>query len=294
MSSAYVGRFAPSPTGPLHAGSLVAAVGSYLAARFAGGRWLLRIEDLDPPREVAGAGELILRSLDAHGLHWDGPVLLQSDRLEAYQEALEELRLRDLAYPCSCSRSELAATAVSGDFGPIYPGHCRTVSRHPGGRYAWRVRTDGEAIAFEDHRIGQYGQRLEQDIGDFVIRRADGLFAYQLAVVVDDAWQGVTEVVRGEDLLDNTPRQILLQRLLGLPGTDYTHLPLVRDEQGQKLSKQTFAVALDDSQAVDNLFEALTVLSLAPPPQLRAATVDELLVWAVAHWCVPPVGCGVA
>lgn len=286
--SAYVGRFAPSPTGPLHAGSLVAAVGSYLAARNAGGRWLLRIEDLDPPREMPGAADLIRQSLEAHGLHWDGPDVYQRDRLEAYQVALDKLRARDLVYPCSCSRSKLAASAINGVFGPIYPGHCRMGPWRPGGRYAWRVRTDNEAIVFEDRRVGWYGQQLKGDIGDFVVRRADGLFAYQLAVVVDDAWQGVTEIVRGEDLLDNTPRQILLQRLLGLPQPSYLHLPLVRDAHGQKLSKQTFAAALDDDRPVENLFAAMVCLGMPPPEDLRTGAVDELLEWAIAHWRVPP------
>ncbi|MBI1195232.1 MAG: tRNA glutamyl-Q(34) synthetase GluQRS [Gammaproteobacteria bacterium] len=285
--SAYVGRFAPSPTGPLHAGSLVAAVGSYLAARSVGGCWLLRIEDIDPPREMAGASDRILRSLEAHGLRWDGPVLFQSSRLEAYQAALDDLIARDLVYPCSCSRSELTASAAIGAFGPVYPGHCRSGPRRPEGRYAWRVRTDNDLIAFEDRRVGRYGQRLEQEVGDFVVRRADGLFAYQLAVVVDDAWQGVTDVVRGEDLLDNTPRQILLQRLLGFLTPTYLHLPLVRDADGQKLSKQTFAEALDDAQVTGNLFAALHVLGLMPPADLRKAPASEWLAWAVAHWRVP-------
>ena len=286
--STYIGRFAPSPTGPLHAGSLVAAVGSYLAARSAGGRWLLRIEDLDPPREMVGAGDVIQRSLEAHGLYWDGPVLFQSDRLEAYRVALDVLCGRDLVYPCSCSRSELAATATSGAFGQIYPGHCRTGSRRRGGRHAWRVRTDDEVVVFVDRRIGRYGQRLAREVGDFVVRRADGLFAYQLAVVVDDAWQGVTEVVRGQDLLDNTPRQILLQRLLGYRQPAYLHLPLVCDALGQKLSKQTFAKALDDDRASDNLFAALTVLGMTPPSALCVATVAEQLEWAIRHWRAPP------
>lgn len=285
--SGYVGRFAPSPTGPLHAGSLVAAIGSYLAARVVNGRWLLRMEDIDPPREMPGAADRILRSLDAHGLHWDGPVLFQRDRLEAYQAALDDLIARDLVYPCSCSRSEVVATAAGGAFGLIYPGRCRKGPLRPEGRYAWRVRTDSDLIAFEDRRVGWYGQRLETEVGDFVVRRADGLFAYQLAVVSDDAWQGVTEVVRGEDLLDNTPRQILLQRLLGFPTPTYLHLPLVRDADGQKLSKQTFAEALDDARAENNLFAALQVLGLLPPEDLRGARVSELLAWAVAHWRVP-------
>jgi len=292
--SDYVGRFAPSPTGPLHAGSLVAAVGSYLAARKVGGRWLLRIEDLDPPREVSGASDQVRRSLEAHGLHWDGPVVFQSDRLDAYQTALDELTASGYVYPCNCSRSELQDSATRGVFGLVYPGYCRRGPRQPGDRHAWRVRTDEELISFCDRRMGRYSQRLAQELGDFVIRRADGLFAYQLAVVVDDAWQGVTEVVRGEDLLDNTPRQILLQRLLGLPRPEYLHLPLVRDELGQKLSKQTFAAPLDDDRATGNLVEALTVLSLAPPPELRSAAVNELLAWAAAHWRVPHVAGGIA
>ena len=214
-----VGRFAPSPSGPLHFGSMVAALGSCLSARAAGGRWLLRIEDVDTPRTVPGAADGILRTLEHFGFEWDGPVLYQSQRLAAYGAALEELKQAGLAYGCACSRKEIAdsATHAAIDGGLAYPGTCR--KGLPDGRAAraWRLRVDNGEVAFIDRLQGRVVQHLEDDVGDFVLRRADGLFAYQLAVVVDDAAQGVTEVVRGADLADNTARQILLQRALGVP-----------------------------------------------------------------------------
>jgi glutamyl-Q tRNA(Asp) synthetase len=243
----YTGRFAPSPTGPLHMGSLVAALASWLDARAAGGRWLVRMEDLDGPRCVPGAAEAILDTLRRLGLHWDGEVLTQSSRLEAYRSALE--RLQAQTYWCSCSRREVADSSLglAADGAPIYPGTCRDGARDSG--RALRVRTTSERIGFDDRVQGQQAQVLERDVGDFVLYRADGLFAYQLAVVVDDAAQGVTDVVRGADLLDSTPRQIHLQRLLGLPTPRYLHVPAAVNAAGEKLSKQTGAQPVDASMA---------------------------------------------
>ncbi len=276
----YVGRYAPSPTGPLHFGSLVAAVGSYLEARRQAGRWLLRIEDIDPPREMPGAAEGILRALEVFGFQWDGPVCYQSTRIEHYEAAVQDLLARGLAYPCGCSRSSLRAQGYRG----VYPGLCRNgAADHPDG-HAIRVLTNDEPIGFTDRRCGPYRQRLESAVGDFVIRRRDGLYAYQLAVVVDDAAQGVTEVVRGADLLDSTPRQIHLQRLLGLPTPGYLHLPIVTDSEGNKLSKQTGAPALDLAHPAHALWAALAFLGHRPPRALYDAPVAALWAWAFAHW----------
>ena len=246
-SNSYVGRFAPTPSGPLHQGSLVAALGSFLDARQSVGRWLLRIDDLDPPREVAGATDTILRQLDRHGLHWDGPVFHQRDRAPAYRQALEQLRRQHPAavFACDCSRARLGGQGMRRGAGgmPLYPGYCRDRDRVPE-PYAWRLRAEGR-VGFHDRVQGDYAQRLEDAVGDFVLRRRDGLFAYQLAVVVDDADQGVNQVVRGADLIDNTPRQILVQRHLGIPTPAYAHLPVARNAAGDKLSKQTHAPPLD-------------------------------------------------
>ncbi|HEY0665566.1 MAG TPA: tRNA glutamyl-Q(34) synthetase GluQRS, partial [Gallionella sp.] len=214
--TSYRGRFAPSPTGPLHFGSLVAAVGSYLDAKHHRGTWLVRMEDLDTPRCVPGAAEDILRTLDAFSLHSDEPVLYQSRRTAAYEEALQQLKDSGTAYPCCCTRKEIADSALHGIEGFVYPGTCRDGMAHQRSTPAWRVRTDDAPVAFEDGLQGAQSQHLERDIGDFVVKRADGLFAYQLAVVADDAFQGITHVVRGADLMHSTARQIHLQRLLGL------------------------------------------------------------------------------
>jgi glutamyl-Q tRNA(Asp) synthetase len=243
----YTGRFAPSPTGPLHMGSLIAALASWLDARSAGGLWLIRMDDLDRPRCVPGAADGILETLRRLGLDWDGDVVYQSARLGLYRRALE--RLQSHSYWCSCSRREIADSSLSlaSDGAPIYPGTCRPgSSRRP---RALRVRTSSEAIVFDDRVQGRQAQCLERDIGDFVLYRADGQFAYQLAVAVDDAEQGVTDVVRGADLLDSTARQIHLQRLLGLPTPRYLHVPVAIDAHGEKLSKQTGAQPVDASFA---------------------------------------------
>jgi glutamyl-Q tRNA(Asp) synthetase len=279
----YRGRFAPSPTGPLHFGSLVAAMGSYLDARTQGGQWLVRMEDIDPPREKPGAADDILRTLEAFGLEWDGEVLRQSSRLETYLDAALDLLQRGLAYPCTCSRKEVAADALPGIEGLIYPGRCRN-GHHPDRRSsALRLITDSEPLSFTDRVSGELSQNLEKEVGDFIIRRSDGLAAYQLAVVVDDAFQGVTHVVRGADLLLSTPRQIYLQRLLGLPSPLYAHLPLILDEKGKKLSKQSRAQAVERKTPLPALSAAFSFLG-QPVPQEQIADVKEFWQWALSHW----------
>lgn len=248
----YRGRFAPSPTGPLHFGSLVAALASYLDAAERDGDWLVRMEDLDLPRCVEGADSDILQTLERFGLKWDGPVAYQSRRTDFYRDALLKLQGIGLAYPCTCSRRE------AGD--GVYPGTCRTRIPETGKPVAWRLRTEDLVIGFDDRRVGHQEQNLARDVGDFVILRADGLFAYQLTVVVDDAEQGITDVVRGADLLDSTPRQIWLQRLLGYPQPRYMHIPVVTNEAGEKLSKQTKAPSLSPENTEADLIAALKFL----------------------------------
>lgn len=280
----YRGRFAPSPTGPLHFGSLAAAVGSFLEARSRGGEWLVRMEDLDLPRAVPGAADDILRALDAFGLHWDGEVMVQSARNEAYRAALAELEKLGAVYPCACTRKEIADSALSGIDGPVYPGICRAGLPEGRSGRAMRVRTDLNPVGFDDALQGRISQILETEVGDFVVRRADGLFAYQLAVVVDDAEQAITHVVRGADLLDSTPRQIYLQKLLSLPTPAYLHLPVAVNERGEKLSKQTLAPAVSRINPVAQLCEVLAFLNQAPPEELKDADLDDFWKWAVAHW----------
>lgn len=288
----YTGRFAPSPTGPLHFGSLVAAVGSYLEARSRHGRWLVRMEDIDPPREMAGAADLILHTLERYGFQWDGEVLYQSRRDDAYRAALDALWRDSALYVCRCSRRDITEAGLARRLTPgIYPGTCRSAGHPLGGPGALRVRTEGAVIAFTDRLQGNRSQALERELGDFVIRRADGLWAYQLAVVVDDATQGVTDVVRGSDLLDSTPRQIHLQQLLGLPTPGYLHLPVAVDRDGNKLSKQTFASPLPDDRPLRPLWRALAFLGQRPPAELLEGDVETLWDWAVAHWtadAIPP------
>lgn len=278
----YRGRFAPSPTGLLHFGSLVAAVGSYLEAKINQGLWLLRIEDLDPPRAISGAAETIPRVLEAYGFEWDGEILYQSQRSDHYETALARLRESGHLYPCACSRKEIADSAMHGLEGPIYPGTCRN-GLHGREARAWRLRTTMETVSFTDAVQGQQSQMLERDLGDFILKRADGLYAYQLAVVVDDAAQGITHIVRGADLLDSTPRQIWLQRLLSLPTPHYAHLPVVVNAHGEKLSKQTLAQPLGTAQPASALWEALVFLGQQPPTELRS-DLASLWQWAKAHW----------
>jgi glutamyl-Q tRNA(Asp) synthetase len=281
----YRGRFAPSPTGPLHFGSLVAALAGWLDARAAGGEWLVRIEDLDRPRTRPGAADGILRTLAALGLDWDGEVLYQSARGDHYRAALEALRHRGSVYPCACTRTEISDSAaqLAPDGAPVYPGTCRAGLEGRSAR-ALRVLTDASPIGFEDRIQGKVMQVLERDVGDFVLWRADGLYAYQLAVVVDDCAQGITDIVRGADLLDSTPRQIHLQHLLGCPEPRYAHVPVALDAAGLKLSKQTGASALDPAAGGPALARALAFLGCPPPQDLTGAAPQTLLDWGRRTW----------
>jgi glutamyl-Q tRNA(Asp) synthetase len=278
----YRGRFAPSPTGPLHAGSVVAALGSWLDARWHGGDWLLRIEDVDRPRCPAGNDRLILQQLSALGLQPDEPPVWQSQRDSLYAKALAQLVDAGLAFGCACTRKELALLQGErerhGEL--VYPGTCRGGLQGRAAR-AWRFRVEPGLLAWQDRRLGEQLQDVAAEVGDFVLKRADGLFAYQLAVVVDDAEQGITDVVRGEDLADNTPRQILLQQALQLPRPRYLHLPLVLADDGQKLSKQNGAAAIDSTQPLAVLQAAGQALGL---PALPATTVADYLAQAVSAW----------
>jgi glutamyl-Q tRNA(Asp) synthetase len=282
----YIGRFAPSPTGPLHFGSLLAALASCLEARRQGGGWLVRMEDIDPPREVTGAADLILHTLERYGFEWDGPVLYQSRREEAYRAALDQLQQSGALYACRCSRREAMEAAVAANLAPgVYAGTCRAAGYAVSGAGALRVRTNGAVVEFTDRLQGLQRQALEHEVGDFVVRRADGLWAYQLAVVVDDAAQDITDVVRGCDLLDSTPRQIHLQRLLGLPIPTYLHLPVAVNAAGEKLSKQTYAAPLPLDAPLPPLWQALRFLGQQPPAELLEGDVAALWHWATTHWC---------
>lgn len=283
---AIVGRFAPSPTGPLHFGSLVTAVGSYCLARHSGGRWLVRMEDLDSPRVVAGAADQILRTLEALGLEWDGEIVWQSRRTVSYLDAVERLRGKGLVFDCACSRREILASAPhAGEEGPVYPGTCRQGIAEGRRPRALRLRVPEETVCFADGVCGPTEQCLAGSVGDFVLRRADGLFAYQLAVVVDDAEAGVNQVVRGADLLSSTPRQIYLHACLGTPVPQYIHLPLALAPDGEKLSKRHGAV-LPDSAGEGGLLlrRVLAFLGQEPPGELRRASPREVLSWGAAHF----------
>ncbi|MCP4041982.1 MAG: tRNA glutamyl-Q(34) synthetase GluQRS [Gammaproteobacteria bacterium] len=275
-TNVYQGRFAPSPTGPLHFGSLIAAVGSYLQARSRGGQWLMRMENVDEPRSIPGIDRHILDTLTHFGMEWDGPVIYQNQRITAYMEVLESLLARGLAFPCGCSRRDLG--------GSVYPGTCRNGLRPGKKPRSIRARCPEKEIQFRDGIQGDFSQQLEKEVGDFIVRRADGLIAYQLAVVVDDAEQGVSEVVRGSDLLDSTPRQIYLQRLLGLPTPDYIHLPVAVNRDERKLSKQTYAAPVDPSAPVPVLCQVLKFLGQCPPDELAEASLTEYWEWAICHW----------
>ncbi|MFN3786697.1 MAG: tRNA glutamyl-Q(34) synthetase GluQRS, partial [Thiothrix sp.] len=254
------------------------------SARQAGGRWLLRIEDLDKPREQPGAATAIIRTLAAYGFHWDGDILYQSQRLAAYREALAVLSKH--TYPCTCSRNMLQKQGRLGNHGLIYPNTCRNRPHLPPPQHAHAIRvlTHDEPICFNDQIQGHYCQRLASEVGDFVVLRADGIFAYQLAVVVDDAFQGVNQIVRGADLLGNTPRQIHLQRLLGLPQPSYAHVPLALNELGQKLSKQNLAPALSTSTRLTTLVTCLRFLQQDCPAAAEFANLEECWQWALQHW----------
>jgi glutamyl-Q tRNA(Asp) synthetase len=277
------GRFAPSPTGPLHFGSLVAAVGSFADARGRGGDWLVRMEDLDRTREVPGAATRILRTLAAFGLYWDGPVLYQRLRTAAYADALEQLRAQGLCYPCGCTRREIALDGRPGLEGPVYAGTCR--NGLPPGRAprSLRLRTARAHIGFTDAIQGPQSQDVAAAVGDFVLRRADGIHAYQLAVVVDDAEQGITDIVRGADLLASTPRQILLQRHLGLREPAYAHLPLALDAQGRKLSKSLAALPVNAADPLPALLAAWRFLGQATPSD-PLDDMERFWAWALPRW----------
>ncbi len=288
MPLSAVGRFAPSPTGSPHFGTLLAAVASYVHARASGAEWRVRIEDLDRVRVVKGAADEMLRTLETFGMTWDGAVLYQSERLEAYEEALQYLLTQGLAFPCGCTRRDFI-DGKYGPEGPVYPGTCRHGIADNKPMRSIRLRVDNRDICFTDRVQGRLCQNLATDIGDFVIKRADGYFAYQLAVVVDDAFQGVTQVVRGADLLGSTQRQIYLQQQLGLSTPEYLHIPLVLGRDGKKLSKSEDAAPIDKKHPEKLLLQALGMLGQQPPSGLNK---DELLQWAVNHWQpgnIPPM-----
>ncbi|MEX5587436.1 tRNA glutamyl-Q(34) synthetase GluQRS [Pseudomonas urmiensis] len=275
--SPYVGRFAPTPSGFLHFGSLVAALASWLDARAVGGRWLLRMEDTDPPREMPGARDAILHTLEGYGLEWDGEVVFQSQRHAAYAEVVERLFRQGLAYACTCSRKQL-----EGSNG-IYPGTCRNAGHAREGA-AIRLRVPELTYRFNDRVQGEFAQHLGREVGDFIIQRRDGLYAYQLAVVLDDAWQGVTDIVRGADLLDNTPRQLYLQELLGFSLPRYLHIPLIIQPDGHKLGKSYRSPPLAPEQATPLLLRALRALGQATDPALESASPGEVLAVARQQW----------
>jgi glutamyl-Q tRNA(Asp) synthetase len=283
--SAYIGRFAPSPTGPLHFGSLVCALASFVDARHHQGQWLVRIEDSDPPREIPGATTTILKQLESHGLHWDGDLLYQSQRNDAYEAALAQLHSDGLSYSCDCNRQRVVG------LGGIYDGRCR--QRQVGSDSAIRLRLpedDSDSIiGFDDLIMGHYRQNLCTEVGDFVIQRRDRLFSYQLAVTVDDQLQNISHIIRGADLLDSTPRQLYLQRCLGasaeqISAMQYAHLPLAINAEGQKLSKQNHAPALAPGEESNNLWLALQWLQQAPPVELRSENSAVILSWAINNW----------
>jgi glutamyl-Q tRNA(Asp) synthetase len=281
-TAGYVGRFAPSPTGDLHLGSLYTAAASFLDARANGGRWLVRVEDLDGPRVVPGSADGILRTLSRFGFEWDGEVVHQSARGDRYAAVVDDLRARGLTFQCSCSRLQLAED-------DRYPGYCRNGPLRPGTPCATRVRVEQATIQFTDRIQGTFRQDVAATVGDMLVRRRDQLFAYVLAVVVDDAAQRVTRVVRGADLLDNTPRQIHLQRLLGLPAHDYAHVPLLLEPDGRKLAKSSRSVQLDGGAPLPLLIKVFGLLNLAPPPELDLATIPEAWNWAIGRWNIDRV-----
>lgn len=289
MTTGYVGRFAPSVTGPLHFGSLLAAVASYADARAHDGVWRLRLDDLDVPRRVPGADSEIQKALERHALYWDGPLVRQSARTHAYRDAFRKLLEHSDVFLCTCSRRQLAGRAT-------YPGTCRARRVHDLDaadraihRAAARIRTPAARYNFEDRVFAAQGARVDQMPGDFIVRRRDGLFAYQLAVVVDDHDAEVTDVVRGSDLLDNTPRQLFLLDRLNLPAPRYAHIPVITDRFGAKLSKQTAADAIDATNCSMNIYLALTLLGQEPDPALSREPPETILEWARGHWRIRSV-----
>lgn len=281
-----IGRFAPSPTGPLHFGSLIAAVASYLCAKSNNGKWLLRIEDIDTQREQKGASQSIIKSLEEYGLEWDSDIRFQSKHLDDYEDALSSLDKH--TYPCSCTRKSLKA--ATGTFSPIYPNFCRVKTNNPESeQFSTRLRSDikvcNQNISFKEFcQHYSFKQDLEKDVGDFILKRSDGLFAYQLAVVVDDHIQGITDIVRGADLFDNTPRQLYLQCLLKYKHPNYLHFPLVVNPDGKKLSKQNLAPQISTIKKRDTLISALMFLGQTPPSASDFSTVNDIWLWAVQNW----------
>lgn len=272
----YRGRFAPTPSGPLHSGSVIAALGSYLQAKSKQGKWLVRIDDVDIGRSIAGADKVILQQLEQLGLYWDEEVVYQSKRLDHYQAALEKLESINSTFACYCTRKEIANR--------VYPGTCRKGIKSDRTRYSIRIKTDNSPIGITDLLQGEYSQQLQSKIGDFIIKRADGYFAYHLATVIDDAEQNITEVVRGLDLLDSTPRQVYLQKQLGLPTPRYLHLPVAIDNSGKKISKSDNAQPITAKNNIITLFNTLTFLGLNPPEQLMKTDVESVLNWGVTNW----------
>lgn len=282
-SAPYRGRFAPSPSGALHFGSLVAATGSYLQARHQQGEWLVRIDDIDPPREVAGAAEQILRDLEHYGFEWDGEVSYQSQRQEYYQAALQQLQDQKLLYPCSCTRRSLAKH-LDPEHPEAYPGICRHGLSPGQTERSLRILTEKVVIQYHDQLQGPQKMNLETQCGDFIVKRADGLIAYQLATAVDDVYQGITEVVRGADLLESTFRQCYIQQQLSLSSPLYTHLPIANNHDGEKLSKNTHATSIIELPKANTLYQALVFLGQDPPPDLTHSNLNEIWQWAIQHW----------
>jgi len=286
-----IGRFAPTPSGPLHFGSLVTALASYCHARSQQGQWLIRIEDVDTQRIVDGSLDLILNDLEAFGFEWDGEIIYQSDQFERYEAGLQQLLKQGHAYACECSRRSLRAAGVkNGPLGMIYPGTCRGKQLDQK-NHSIRINTESSGeLNYQDQLFGQVGINIPEQSGDFVIRRADGIYAYHLAVVLDDDLQNINQVVRGADLLEATCLHLYLQQLLGITPPEYLHVPLVRNNSGDKLSKQTGATALDTGQAADLLVSALRILGQPLEPGLEQATASEIVAHAVKSWdyqCIP-------
>ncbi len=278
----YTGRFAPSPTGPLHLGSLYTALAGFLDARKHQGQWLLRIDDLDTPRNVDGAVNSIIHSLECFGLHWDQPIYYQSQSLQHYYSSIDKLVSEQHLYPCSCSRKSLAETIRQNP--QVYPGFCRNKRIDQNKPHALRIKTHDSTLSFHDQLQGTVSQNLTQDSGDFIVKRKDQIIAYQFAVVIDDFQQNITHVVRGYDLLHSTPRQLFIQKLLGYSSPEYMHVPVIVNQQGKKLSKQTHAEAVNTKKPAETLFLLLSLLKQEPPDSLRKAKVTDILAWGIAHW----------
>jgi glutamyl-Q tRNA(Asp) synthetase len=279
----YIGRFAPSPSGPLHFGSLIAATASYLCAKSVNGKWLLRIEDVDKFRIKENSISSIINTLESYGYQWDDDILYQSQRSEAYQDALDSLG--KLAYPCTCTRKFLQKQVPAGTYGYIYTGFCREQISNPDApQFAMRLRTNNTAICFDDTLQAALSQDIEAEVGDFIIKRSDKMFSYQLAVVVDDDYQQITEVVRGSDLLDNTPRQLYLQQCLGYQQPSYLHFPTAITTDGKKLSKQNHSPEVDPLQKRLTILKTLNFLGQQAPTIDKFSTLEELWDWAIKNW----------